>query len=253
MRLKDGFVRRRAIQDALANIPLDVLRIRYGSFRKKSVIAPVYVEPDDELARLLVERVELQRRLDRVETRIKALMNDATQEAASTVQQAFVSDNPTSPIPDGDELAKCRIDSASREHARLNHLNASVTSTAPTRRRSQLSRQISRPAPRRRIPQAFTLWRHLKAKSRHSSRAMIRRSLLARTGWRGPAFMCRPLADPDWSPDDLAQLARIDLIKYWAHVPTGDGFVPYAVRVLERVRNRIYERHRRSQTGVCTI
>ncbi len=109
MRLKDDLVRQRAIKDALAGVPLDVLRIRYGTLRKKPV-------PDDELARLLAERAELLRRLEVVEARIKTIMNGATQEAASTVRQ---SDNPT-PSLATDRGTETAGSSVARKHTCLN-------------------------------------------------------------------------------------------------------------------------------------
>ena len=85
MRIKDEALRKTATKDAVDGTPLRILKVRYGQLPAPSLGTGGAPSPEEEIAALLHERVQLVRRLDAIDSRLKALDYRERQMAARTV------------------------------------------------------------------------------------------------------------------------------------------------------------------------
>jgi len=97
MRIRDDALRQRAQGDALADVPLMVLKLRYGAPLEKRVLIIEGTSEEDLMARLLAEKRMLERRLAEVNALLERLVSrNNAKVAARKGTRVCRSDNPTS-------------------------------------------------------------------------------------------------------------------------------------------------------------
>ena len=105
MRIRDERLRAIAIAEALAGVPLQVLRVRYGKSKTRTKIEV----PEDEVAALLNEMGALFRRMAQIWTRLKELGHEGLRKVAARTPRSPCRTNPTFGKLKGTQDTKARI------------------------------------------------------------------------------------------------------------------------------------------------